>query len=232
MSKYKKIAKQLLEKINSGSYPDLKIPTEDELMEQYVASRNTIRNAIQLLVELGKIYRVQGSGVYVREMKNGKVVNTNVIRGIADVFSNHKTETKLLDFQVIEAGKEIADKLKTTVGTPVYYLKRLRLVDDRPITLEYSYYNKNIIPYLGKEIAEKSIYQYIENDLKLKIGFADKYIKAEKLTKEDAELFGFDQGDPTLVVNEKVYLSNGDLFNSSRVLHNYELAELFSAAQN
>lgn len=232
MSKYKKIAEQLLEKINAGSYPDLKIPTEDELMTQYAASRNTIRNAIQLLVEFGKIYRVQGSGVYVREMKNEQVMNTNVIRGIADVFSNHKTETKLLDFQVVEANEKIADKLKTAIGTPVYYLKRLRLVDEQPLTLEYSYYNKNIIPYLGKEIAEKSIYQYIENDLKLKIGFADKYIKAEKLIREDAELFGFEPGAPTLVINEKVYLSNGDLFNSSRVLHNYQLTELFSAAQN
>lgn len=232
MAKYKKIAEQIVENIENKRYPDLKIPTEEVLMAEFGTSRNTIRNAIQLLVEVGKLYRVQGSGVYIRELDHENIINTNTIRGISDEFEGHVTRTKLLDFQLLEADEEIAKKLKIGIGDFVYYLKRLRYVDDNPITLEYCYYNKQIIPYMGKEIAEGSIYRYIEEDLKLKLGFADKYITAEKLTASDAAFFDLQEGDPVLVLNEKVYLSNGDLFNSSRVLHHYLHTELFTAAKN
>ena len=33
--------------------------------------------------------------------------------------------------------------------------------------MEYTYYNKNIIPYLNKEIVEASIYSFIKEDLNI-----------------------------------------------------------------
>ena len=52
--------------------------------------------------------------------------------------------------------------------------------------LERTYYNKEIVPYLGKEIAEGSIFNYLKDDLKISFGFDDKYLTAIKLSKEDA----------------------------------------------
>lgn len=230
MAKYKQIAEVLKQQIIAGSYPDMKLPIEDALMNEFEVSRNTIRKAIDLLAELGILYRIQGSGVYIREMEHDNTINASKIRGISAEFADHKIKTKVISLDLIEATTEIAAALKIDVGSLVYDIKRIRYVDDQPYTIEYSYFNKEVIPYIGKEIAESSIYNYIEYDLKLKIGFADKYISATKLTSSEALIFQQAVGDPSLMIREKVYLSNGELFNSSTVFHNYQLAELFTTA--
>jgi GntR family transcriptional regulator of arabinose operon len=43
---------------------DQKIPTEDELIEQFQVSRNTVRQALAELVTEGVIYKIQGSGSF------------------------------------------------------------------------------------------------------------------------------------------------------------------------
>lgn len=232
MSKYKIVADQLASNIQSGLYKDLKLPTENELIQEFGVGRTTIRNAINLLVDSGKLYQIHGSGVYIREMDHDTTINTNAIRGISSEFSGHITKTKLLEFKLIASDDAISKKLKISIGDPVYFIKRVRYVDNTPLTIEYSYYNKHVIHYLSSEIASGSIYEYIENDLGLKLGFGDKYISADKLSEEDALYFEQKKGDPTLIINERVYLSNGVLFNSSKVFHNYQTTILFSAAKN
>ena len=58
--------------------------------------------------------------------------------------------------------KSLVSKWIVSLETPVYYLKRLRIVDGVPYALERTYYNKDIVPYLGKEIAEGSIFRYLK----------------------------------------------------------------------
>ena len=116
-------------------------------------------------------------------------------------------------------------------GTPIYYIERLRIVDEVPYAVEYTYYNKNIIHYLNKEIVESSIYQYIKEDLKLTFGFADKYISARKLTERESELLKLQKDDPAIIIEDNVYLANGTLFNSSQITYNYQLAHFFMTAE-
>jgi len=61
--KYKEIATLLRQQILSGIYPpDSLLPTEQQLCAVHGASRQTIRAALQMLVEEGLIQRRQGSG--------------------------------------------------------------------------------------------------------------------------------------------------------------------------
>ena len=50
----------------------------------------------------------------------------------------------------------------------------------------------SIIPYLNEDIAKTSIFSFIINDLKLTIGFSEKYIFAKPLSKEDQELLNLE----------------------------------------
>lgn len=231
MKKYQIIAEQLMENIKSEKYK-IKLPIEDELVEEFQTSKNTIRNATDLLVEWGMLYRVQGSGVYIRQFEHEKAINASMIRGVSQEFKASTVRTEVVYLELVDADEAMASELDTEIGNPVYRLKRIRYVDDEPFTIEYSLYNKEIVPYLGIEIAQRSIYDYIEHDLKMRIGFADKYISVGHLDQEDAEVFGYQKGDPMLVINEKVFLTNGMLFNSSRVIHNYQETTLFVSANN
>ena len=65
---YRQIAEDLREKIESGAVPrGSQLPTELELREQYDASRNTIRDAIKLLISRGMVETRPGQGTFVVE---------------------------------------------------------------------------------------------------------------------------------------------------------------------
>ncbi|MHC9537052.1 GntR family transcriptional regulator [Dellaglioa sp. BT-FLS60] len=65
---YQKIYQELKNAIQNGSYQlDDQLPTEKQLMKDYSVSRMTAKNALNLLVEEGLIYRVSGKGSFVNE---------------------------------------------------------------------------------------------------------------------------------------------------------------------
>lgn len=110
MTKYQKIAEWLEEKIADGTYaPGQKLPSEQDLREQFSVSRQTVRRALEVLEAQGLVYGRQGSGNFVTdpaEAQEGKsrriaVVTTyvdnyifpKIIQGIEQVLSRE-------DFQV------------------------------------------------------------------------------------------------------------------------------------
>lgn len=231
--KYRVVADQLLEEIAHGKYKnENRLPTEEELITEYGVSRNTLRNAIDVLVDKSILYRVQGSGIYIRKPIYQDTITINSIRGFKEEFKNKKIHSKIITLEQGIADEKISKRLQCELGTPIYFINRIRYVEDKPFSIEYSYFNKDVIPYIGKEIAEDSIYNYIENDLKLTIGFADKYIFVEKLSKINSEYLELEEADPSMVIEETVFLSNGKVFNHSTVIHHYKQAKFFALAKN
>ena len=72
---------------------------------------------------------------------------------------------------------------------------------------------------------------YLKDDLKLSFGFADKYLTAIKLSKEDAKLLNLNENDPAIMINDNIHLSNGLLFNTSNIIYNYQATNFYSVAQ-
>ncbi|WP_160495733.1 GntR family transcriptional regulator [Paenibacillus dendrobii] len=68
---YKKIEHYIVEQIRSENWkPMSRIPSENELADQFGVSRITVKNALADLVERGVIYRMQGKGTFVSERKD------------------------------------------------------------------------------------------------------------------------------------------------------------------
>lgn len=232
MTKYEIVANDLADRINNNEFIETKkIPTEDQLVEEYKVSKNTVRNAIKVLMKTGLIYPVQGSGMFVRELRKYNTVFLSGTRGITKDHPGNQLINKCLSLQIIEADDNLSQVMQCDIGTPIYYIERLRIVDGIPYAIEYTYYNKNIIPYLNKEIVESSIYRYIQDDLRISFGFADKYISGRKLSDKESELLELEEGDPAIIIEDNVYLSNGTLFNSSHIVYNYKLAHFFMTAE-
>ena len=231
MSKYKKIALEIANEINEGKYSDTnKLPTEDELSGRYDVSRTTVRKAISLLTTKGVVYQVQGSGIFVREAAFKNYVSLEELKGLTRDFPINKITSKVIKIEIRKSDEEISKKMKCQVGTNLYYIKRVRYKEDVPYAIEKTYFNKNIVPYLNEEIASNSIYSYILDDLKLSIGFADKLIYADKLNKENADLLKLEENDPALMIENIVFLSNGEVFEISEVIHNYKETKLLKLA--
>lgn len=228
-TKYEMVVNILETEILEGKYDsNKKLPTEEELMKRLNVSKNTIRKAIEILVNKGYIYRVQGSGVFLREFAKLGCVNMKDMNGLTKLYSNEKLESKVLNFSLIDADEELASKMKCEVNTKVYYVKRVRYMNGEPLEIEESYYNKEVIPYLSEEICSSSIFNYIRNDLRLKIGFADRVMSCEKLNEKEAQLLNLNKDDPALVLNNTVFLNSGVVFDVSIEKYNYTKMKIIS----
>lgn len=107
--KYKQLVEQIKNDILASIFtPGQQIPIEDELMKRFALSRNTVRQAINLLGEEGYLVKIQGKGTFVAKKlpsvkKHGQAnrrigvvmnhVNTyifpNLLMGISDyLFKN------------------------------------------------------------------------------------------------------------------------------------------------
>lgn len=228
MKKYDMIATDLKKRIESGEFEETKkLPTGSELMKEYNASKNTVNSAINLLVSDGLLFAIHGSGFYIRKPNKGTIKLNNTI-GFSNEHPGEKIERDILKFELKNCNQELATKMECPVGTPIYEIKRLMYIDDQPFAVEYTYYNKDIIPYLNEDIARKSIFSFIIDDLKLTIGFSEKYISAYPLSKEDQELLQLEPGAFGLIIDDNVFLSNGKKFNYSKIWYNYKYANFFN----
>ncbi len=228
-AKYKQIADVLEQNIRDGLFNETKkLPTEEALMNRFEVSRNTIRKVISQLVNRGYIFQVQGSGMFLRETSVTDYINLGSLRGLTKNLVSQNIETKVLEIEVIEANEEIVERMQCEIGTRLYFLKRVRIVDGKPFSIEVSYFKKDIIPYLNEEIALSSVYSYFIEDLRLNIGFANKVISCEKINKENAKLLELNEGDPALLIENTVYLVNGTIFELSQSMFHYEKTKLLN----
>lgn len=232
MKKYDAIALDLRRRINRGEFKNTnKLPTGRELMEQYEVSKNTVTNAINLLINDGSIFAIHGSGFYIRKQNEGTIKLNNT----SGFYSDHpgkKIERTILKFELFKCDEEFANIMECEIGTQVYFIKRLMYIDDKPFAVEYTYYNKDIIPYLNENIAQKSIFTFITEDLKLNIGFSEKYIFAKPLSEEDRGLLKLESGAFGLIIEDSTFLSNGKKFNHSKIWYNYKYANFFNNDQS
>ncbi|MEC1620513.1 arabinose utilization transcriptional regulator AraR [Bacillus mojavensis] len=87
LPKYAQIKEEISSWINQGKIlPDQKIPTENELMQQFGVSRHTIRKAIGDLVSQGLLYSVQGGGTFVASRSAKSALHSNKTIGVLTTY--------------------------------------------------------------------------------------------------------------------------------------------------
>ena len=99
-------------------------------------------------------------------------------------------------------------------GTEVYYIQRLHYLNDIPLILNHNYFLKEAVPGLTKEIAEKSIYEYLEQTLHMTIINSKRIMTVEKMTQIDEKYLNMNANDYNCmaVVSSQTYNSDGIMF--------------------
>lgn len=210
---YRKIATQIKNEIKEGNWKEGEsIPTEAHLSEQYTASRVTIRQAIKTLVEEGLLERIQGSGTYVRERK----VEHNIFElvGFTEEMRkfNKQPVNKVLDFQLMTPTEHVRSMLNVPEEEKVFYIRRLRIVEDIPYVLEITYVPVSMFPNLSYSTMQGSKYDYIEREVGMKI--KESYQEVIPILPEPdiAEALTVDETMPLLKIQSYSVLDNGTIF--------------------
>lgn len=225
-TKYKTIYDDMKEKILTGEYKSGdQLPDEHTVCSMYGCSRMTVKKAYDLLVLEGLIYRRQGQGSFVlaHSERDGELeIKERELQGFSRS-SHGKGSTRIIHFNLIFAPKHIAEKLGIKENDPVYDILRLRLIDGSPYVLEQTYMAPALIPGITEEVLNRSIYDYIENTLGLRIGAAQKVSRADISSEQDHQLLNLMDVEPVLEVEQTAYLDNGMPFEYSISRHRYDL---------
>ena len=224
MKKYQQLVKQIQEKIQNETYAIGEfLPSEHDLMNQYQVSRDTVRKALSLLQEEGLIKKIRGQGSQVvkDETVNFPVSNlTSYQELVQELGLRSKTNVVSLD-------KIIIDKKSSLItGFPefrmVWKVVRQRVVDDLVSVLDTDYLDMELVPNLTRQIAEQSIYSYIEDDLKLLIDYAQKEITIDHTGDRDKILMDIGKDPYVVLIKSKVYLQDGRQFQFTESRHKLE----------
>jgi GntR family transcriptional regulator len=155
---YLQIADELEDQIKSGDLsPGSQLPTEDDLRDKYRASRNTIRDAIKQLVDLGLVETKPGQGTFVAAKIDPfvTVLTGNPAAGAAggegasylsEVSANRRKPYMTMPKVAIQSAPPvIAGRLRVLPGTQVVSRHHQRYIDDTPWSLQTSFYPLDFI---------------------------------------------------------------------------------------
>ncbi|RIP37333.1 GntR family transcriptional regulator [Staphylococcus gallinarum] len=232
MLKYEQIALQINTFISDENYQaGDKLPSVEALKSQYDVSKSTIIKALEVLEKKGSIYQARGSGIYVRNPKRDGYLNLFSSSGFSDEIVGHSVTNNVLKVAEVIAPKEVRQKLKLEEGMEVYVLERIVHIDGNVLCYEQSYFNKEIVLYLDTTIAEGSIFRYLEQHLKVKIGFSDIYFTVDKLNSDEAPMLNLSVDDPCLRYEQVFYTTTGIPFDCSQLIYHYENAHFYIPSQ-
>jgi len=190
-SMYKQIADDLRQTIESGELAHgAQIPTELELRDQYDASRNTVRDAIKLLITRGLVETRPGQGTFVVTKIVPYVTiltgEADASAGDGDIYKQEVAATLRKPFttdprvEIQQASGVVADGLEVSSGTTVVSRHQQRFIDDIPFSLQTSFYPISLVErgatklIQAPDIPEGAV-AYLRNNIRLdQVGYRDK----------------------------------------------------------
>lgn len=185
------------------------IPPESELIKRYQVSRSTVRQVLDMLVQEGLIYRQRGRGSFVAHPTLEQSM-TRIISFTEDMRQRNFTPgTQILSSVLFPAPEDIAHNLQVPPGEELASLRRLRLADGEPMSVEESYlvhrYCQNVLQY---DYANQPLREVLEEEYGIKIQHAKQVIHAIAAPRELAEPLEINTAAPLLFI-ERTSTSQG-----------------------
>ncbi len=172
-------------------------PKEADLAQRWGIARNTLRQAINKLVQENLLERKKRTGTRVSKQK----ITTNLTNWIS---FTHEMEDMGLSFknllikaQKMKASQEVSNYLQVEPGIPIVCLKRIRSTDQTPMV----YFESHFHPRTGlseKENFETPLYELLDHDHNIVPVYSREEIKAIAASAKIADLLQLKKGDPVL----------------------------------
>ena len=215
---YRRIADDLRAQIKTGQLePGSQLPPEEKLGELFKASRNTIRDAIKFLINLGLVETRAGQGTFVVDLPDPLVTTLTTKEpglggGEGAAYLNEANERNpRSDIPTVElqtALGEIAYRLGVPEGTPVVSRNERRFIrskrasqptaldsDETPWSMQTSFYPRRFATggaerLLDNEDIKEGTVEYLKRTLKLtQVGYRD-WITVRAPNNDEVGFFG------------------------------------------
>lgn len=221
--KYGQLADIIRQKIERGEWGSGElIPSERELEGMCQVSRTTVRQALDMLVRRGYVYRDHGRGTFaaLRKFQNSLHTLTSFTQDMKG--RGLQPGQKILCFGRVE----LPAPLRQQLGLPdemtgALRIERMRYADGEPIGIHDSY-----LPLGPDQVFERrelerigSLYELLETHLGLVVAEADETIEATIADQHEATLLPINPGEPLLLMKCTVGSQQRQLIEYAKVLY-------------
>jgi GntR family transcriptional regulator len=215
------IREALRAQISSGMFrPNDRLPSEKELMTSNDVSRITVRRAMGELEKEGVIYRIAGKGSYVA--KPSPIQDLTRLQGFGESMSRlgYQTLNQVVSLITLPAPVDVAHRLTAPAGTPITEIRRVRFVDQEPVSLDVTYVACTLGERLAKEdLATRDIFTILENDYGIALGRADLSISTMAATAPLTEYLRIEAGAPILYLERLTHSREGAVIEFDRIYY-------------
>ena len=200
---YIQLKNQLLESIATGIYAKgQKIPTENELVQQFSVSRITVRKALKELEQEGLLIRYQGKGTFVADHALRRDISRNssfteICRSTGLVPGARTIKSVLED-----ATASDIEELGVEPGSKIVVLERIRYANEVPVAIEFSRLPERFSFLIQEDLNDASLIQVLAE--KYNVHFTGTGIKTLKLvyaTYEQAKYLSLSKNYPLISIS-------------------------------
>jgi GntR family transcriptional regulator len=189
-----------------------KLPSETKLAELSGVNRNTIRQAIAALANRGILATRNGVGTFINSGLPQKArYSLDRISSFADDIreAGYRPRTKLISRRVVQAAKEISDKLMLGSSSRVIEIVRLRLGDRIPLIVEKSHLPYNEFRTVLDRDLTGSLYQLLVEEFGAQLDRSVQSFRAALLEGQEAALLDVPPGSPGVFLESIIYDAKG-----------------------
>jgi GntR family transcriptional regulator len=220
------LRRRLLSEISTGSLaPGARLGSERELAERYGVSRATLRQVFAALEEAGLVTRVPGraGGTFVSHAKVDHDLTSLV--GVPAYLSRqgYVAGTRVLSTLMTTADEPTAVALRLEPSALVVDIRRIRLADGKPISLDHARFPAERFPGLMEMSLGSSLYELLEQQFGTAPADAEEVIEVVHATDDEASLLSVEPGAALLAITRTSFDASGapfeysyDLFRADR----------------
>jgi DNA-binding GntR family transcriptional regulator len=207
---YSKISLLIRNRIQSGQYErGQKLPTEDEFVKEFGASKITIRHALSRLAEEGLIERFRGRGTFVAEKLALKekftVTNLHDIVRALESSAIKSIEIERLQVSETRIPREITNFFNLSGDDTITRVQRVIWHDKVPIAFHENYLTADLARHITKKnlYRKRSIIKLLKEEIGLVVGKGEMYFEAVGIDGEIAPFLHCQSLNP--VINIRVF---------------------------
>ncbi|EPJ45729.1 MAG: histidine utilization repressor [Osedax symbiont Rs2] len=203
------IKKFIEDKIDNGQLsPGDRVPSENELCQQFSVSRMTARRALQTLNDDGLLIRTPGIGSFVAEHR--PVSTMLEIRNIADEVHSrgHSYKAKIIIMDEVSASEQQAQMLNVDIDSPLFHSVIVHLEDNIPVQWE----DRLVNPAMAAEYLQQNFSKVTPNAYLSKVApltEASHKIEATLVSAAIAAELQIDNHSPCLQISRRTWSAAG-----------------------
>lgn len=211
--KYLAVREHLIKRVATLA-PGAQLPSETELCTEYKVSRITLRRAVEELVRVGMLERVQGRGTFVVENKLGRY-RESIAEHIVGFYRQQTSAGRLVTTTVLGNSvvkePDAAAVLGVDAHEDLIELDRIRWVDGILHQHSRTWLQANRFPrVLAHDWTTGSLYEFLEDAYGVGLVRNDLVVTVTRSSGDVAEALETPDGEPILALTSTVFAREGN----------------------